>query len=95
MLDEQEIDLEKIDWNSLSQEEFRKLEIRLQNNSKALRALSPRKDRCSGTVIVKIQGLDYNVKQILYKRLSSLNPGKAKQKLIDEIVLTHKAIDSL
>lgn len=90
-----EIDLHDIDWTKLEPEDYQKLESSLQENQKLLRKSKPKEKRASGNVTVILKGNAYSIKEILYKRLKALKPGKSKEKLIDEIISTHNVIDSL
>lgn len=90
-----EIDLDNIDWRNLRPEDYQKLELKLQENQKKLKESLPKQKRASGEVLVTIKGRQYQIKEILYKRLKTLKSGKSKDKLIEDIVLTHSAIDTL
>ena len=88
-----EINLDEINWNNLSPEEFMVIEQRLQQNKKNLK--KQKSERSSGFSLVKIQGKIYSIKTTIYKRLITLKSDKSKQKLITEIVSNNNPVNDL
>ena len=93
--DKIEINLTQINWNKLTIEDWNKLESDLQQKHKLIKTLQPKNKRNSGLVLLKIRGKIYQVKQITVTRLKNMKSEKAKEKLIDEIILSNNPIETL
>lgn len=94
-LQDTEIDLSKIDWNSLSPEEFQKINQRLLANQKLAKRQEHKKERLSGYTLVKLRGNVYQIKQTDYQRLQAMKSQKSKDKLIDKIISENNKVESL
>lgn len=91
----QEIDLSKIDWNSLSPEEFQKLNDRLLHNQKIAKQQERKEHRNSGMCAVSLKGKVYQIKTTDFQRLKTMKSEKTKNKLIDKIISENNCIESL
>lgn len=86
-----EIELSKIDWNSLNQEEFIKLNEKI-NESKIIQ---PRKKRIKNNEkkLLNLRGKSYLIPVSVVERLQEMKSEKPRQKLIDYILLNYQPIE--
>lgn len=90
-----EIDLTDVDWNKLSVKDFNELEKKLQEKHRLIKKEKIKGVRASGYSTVKIRGEVYSIKTILFNRLKKLKSDKAREKLINEIIITHNPLEKL
>jgi hypothetical protein len=90
----EEIDLTKIDWNSLDIDEFTALEEKLAERDRQLKAdkAKERTKALSKRVPVNIRGNTYALPTSLIENIKLLSPGPDKDKLLDEIVANNTPI---
>lgn len=91
------IDLSKIDWNSLTVEDFFELEEKIKKRDSVLKEAKVRKERISPNKMVNVKIKDdvYTIPLVLYNRLKELNSEKSKQKVIDEIKSSYSPIPQI
>ena len=91
-----EIDLEKIDWNKLKPEEWASLERRMQEKHQLHKKLHrpPTLIHKKQMVPIKIRGQYYEIKEVTFNRLKLMKSNKSREKLIEEIITTHKPIEN-
>ncbi len=95
MDDKTSVDISSIDWNNLTPEEFHALELKMQEDKKALKAVTPRKKRETGEIPVILRGKSYIISKTIYNRLKSMKSEKSREKLIDEIIVSSNSIEEL
>jgi hypothetical protein len=88
----EEINLSQINWD-MNIVEFRKIEESLQKNHQYVKNQQKDKKRSSGTILLKLRGNSYQVKQVLYEKLKKMKSDKPREKLIDEIISSHSPIE--
>ena len=89
----QPINLQKIDWNNLSVEEFQNLESTISERDKNIKASRERKKRVSNDKVpVILRGTTYMLTQVLATRLKEIKSQKSKDKLIDQIISENNPI---
>lgn len=92
-MDNQEIDLSKINWNNLSPEEFQNLSEKMNERNNRIKETKERKKRTlSENILVSIRGNAYNIPNKVYDRLKNMSSAQSKEKLIDEILVTYKPV---
>jgi iron-sulfur cluster repair protein YtfE (RIC family) len=90
------IDLTKVDWSTMSVEQFRELEDKIDMRNNDLKSDKIRKERTSSEKkIITIHGDSYNIPLTLFNRLTEMKSDKSKNKLKDEIVTTYEKIVSI
>lgn len=89
------VDLNKVDWNKLTPEEFNALENKVSKTNALLKSLKPRKKREDKIIAVKLQGNVYQLKETTFTRLKNMKSEKSKQKLIDEIIASTNQIPTI
>ena len=92
-MDNQEIDLSKVNWNNLSPEEFQNLSEKMNERNNRIKETKERKKRTlSENILVSIRGNAYNIPNKVYDRLKNMSSAQSKKKLIDEILVTYKPV---
>lgn len=92
-MDNQEIDLSKVNWNNLSPEEFQNLSEKMNERNNRIKETKERKKRTlSENILVSIRGNAYNIPNKVYVRLKNMSSAQSKEKLIDEILVTYKPV---
>ena len=92
-MDNQEIDLSKVNWNNLSPEEFQNLSEKMNERNNRIKETKERKKRTlSENILVSIGGNAYNIPNKVYDRLKNMSSAQSKEKLIDEILVTYKPV---
>jgi undecaprenyl pyrophosphate synthase len=92
-MDNQEIDLSKVNWNNLSPEEFQNLSEKMNERNNRIKETKERKKRTlSENILVSIRGNAYNIPNKVYDRLKNMSSAQSKEKLIDEILVTYKPV---
>lgn len=92
-MDNQEIDLSKVNWNNLSPEEFQNLSEKMNERNNRIKETKERKKRTlSENILVSIGGNAYNIPNKVYDRLKNMSSAQSKKKLIDEILVTYKPV---
>lgn len=87
------IDCSEIDFNKLNLNQFQSLEKDISERNKLVKGLKQRKQRDTKTfVIMKINGRAYQVKSCDVERYNSLKSEKAKEKMLNQLLMTSKLI---
>lgn len=90
MDNETNINLNDLNWNKMSPEEFEKLSLSLREKHKIKKE---RKKRIStNTVIINLKGRKYNIKCSDYEKYKNLTSEKSKEKMKDYIVKNYQPI---
>ena len=87
------IDCSEIDFNKLDLKQFQSLEKDISERNIIVKKLKPRKQRDTKTcVVMKINGKGYQVRLIDVEKYNNLKSPKAKEKMLNQILITSKLI---
>lgn len=90
-----ELNLEQINWNKLTPEEFQKINEQLLSDRKLVKSSQRAESKVTGTEIVTLMGKTYQIPASVYIRLKKMKSEKSKQKLIDKIISENNPIEEL